>query len=752
MTGRRKCAGVLRQAALLVLALGIASSAVSASAAPTAPAATPAAGATRCQGLRRHGHASEARACYLALIEHGTGAGERAEGYWGLERYAEANEAFRRAVGEDERGAHWRVRWALLLHERFNDRDAEQLLHEALERGPQDAEALLGLATVSADGFDGRAAEWARRALASDPRLATAHELLANLALEDADAQQAAREADAALALDPSSLDALAIHASIELLADRAPQAWFARIAAINPTYAPGYALAAHHLILRTRYEDGVEYYRKALTLDPHLWSARADLGVNLMRLGRDTEARSELTQCYEAGYRDEATVNSLRLLDSLANFVNEKGEGFVLRLHRKEAALLAPYFKAQLARDLADYSRKYQMHLPGPVQVEVYPDHEDFAVRTLGVPGLGALGVTFGATVAMDSPSARKPGEFHWASTLRHEMSHVFILTATQHRVPRWFTEGLAVHEETQASPEWGDPMTPDIVAALAARKLLPVADLDRGFVRPEYPAQVIVSYFEAGRICDYIQSRWGESKLLDLVHAFAARKGTRDALSAELGVAAEDFDREFQSWLYRSVGPTVDGFARWRAALAHLGERAPGADPPAVIREGEAVIALYPDYVYQGNAYERVAAAHLAQRDRSSAARVLAAYQSRGGRDPQTLKELAQLYEQLGDPQRAAATLERINLIDPAYDEELHRHLGELWLGEQNTAGAIMEFQAVLALHPLDQASAHYHLAQAYLAAGQRDQAEDAVLAALESAPGYRPAQQLLLKLHSQ
>ncbi len=57
-----------------------------------------------------------------------------------------------------------------------------------------------------------------------------------------------------------------------------------------------------------------------------------------------------------------------------------------------------------------------------------------------------------------MDSPSARKPGDFNWGSTLWHEMSHVFILTATNFRVPRWFTEGLAVHEEGERSPEWGD------------------------------------------------------------------------------------------------------------------------------------------------------------------------------------------------------------------------------------------------------------------------------------------------------
>ena len=95
--------------------------------------------------------------------------------------------------------------------------------------------------------------------------------------------------------------------------------------------------------------------------------------------------------------------------------------------------------------------------------------------------------------------------------STLWHEMNHVFVLTATQHRAPRWFAEGLAVHEEGQASPAWGERLTPDIVVALKGKKLLPVAQLDRGFIHPEYPEQILVSYYQAGHICDYIQSRGG-------------------------------------------------------------------------------------------------------------------------------------------------------------------------------------------------------------------------------------------------
>ena len=711
-----------------------------------------------CLKLRKHGDEARARSCFESLLRSdqgvpgGAAAYLRAEGSWGLEHYQEANAEFRSAVTLAPANTLYRVRWGRLLHERFNNKDAAGLFAEALARDPRTPQAYLGLALVSADGYDDRAFEWVNKALAADPRLVEAHELKASLALEDSDTEQAAREADAALALADDALDALAVHASIEVLADRAPEAWLARIAHVNPHYGRGAALVAHHLVLNLRYEDGIAYYRKALEAEPRLWAARSELGLNLMRLGRDAEARAELVRCYEAGYRNEATVNSLRLLDSYANFARLADDTTVLRLHKKEADLLYPYFHAELERDIADYERKYHRKLPGPVQVEVYPDHEDFAVRTLGMPGLGALGVTFGSVVAMDSPSARKPGEFHWASTLRHEMSHVFILTATHHRVPRWFTEGLAVHEETQSSPEWGDPLTPDIVVALRDKKLLPVAELDRGFVRPQYPAQVIVSYYQAGRICDYIQSRWGADKLLEMVQSFAERLSTPRTISERLGMRTEEFDAAFQSWLYADLPPAVAHFEEWRQRLARLAAQAEQQQLDAVIKEGGAVIGLYPQYVYDGNAYELLAAAHAAKGDQSDAIHVLEQYARAGGRSPRILEDLARMQEHQGERAAAAATLERINYIDPGYDETLHRKLGQLWLAEKNYPGAIREFSAVLALRPLDRVSAEFDLAQAYFASGAREQALDAVLAALETAPGYRPAQKLLLQIKGQ
>ncbi|MGH9680165.1 MAG: tetratricopeptide repeat protein, partial [Candidatus Acidiferrales bacterium] len=167
-------------------------------------AARPSYGATpeECQTLRRHGHRAESQKCFEAL----TAAREtylRAEGYWGMEQYEEANNQFRIAVAQSPDNAMVRVRWGRLLHERFNNADADGLFKEALEKDPKNAQAYYGLALVSADGFDSKAKEYAAKAIELDPKLYEAHELLANLYLEDSDTAKALAEADAALKISP---------------------------------------------------------------------------------------------------------------------------------------------------------------------------------------------------------------------------------------------------------------------------------------------------------------------------------------------------------------------------------------------------------------------------------------------------------------------------------------------------------------------------------------------------------------------
>jgi tetratricopeptide (TPR) repeat protein len=142
-------------------------------------------------------------------------------------------------------------------------------------------------------------------------------------------------------------------------------------------------------------------------------------------------------------------------------------------------------------------------------------------------------------------------------------------------------------------------------------------------------------------------------------------------------------------------------------------------------------------------------MAAADKARNDDTAEAAILTEYEHKGGQMPDALKRLATLEENARKPAEAAATLERVNYIYPVKDEELHRHLGDLLYAQKRYDGAIREYAARVASNPVDQAGAEFNLAQAYFAAGQKDKAEETVLAALEIAPGYRPAQKLLLEL---
>jgi hypothetical protein len=66
------------------------------------------------------------------------------------------------------------------------------------------------------------------------------------------------------------------------------------------------------------------------------------------------------------------------------------------------------------------------------------------------------------------------------------------------------------------------------------------------------------------------------------------------------------------------------------------------------------------------------------------------------------------------------------------------------------KNPTAAVREFQAVVAMPPVDAAGAHYELARALKLANRTEEEKDEVLSALEAAPGFKPALKLLLELN--
>ena len=85
-------------------------------------------------------------------------------------------------------------------------------------------------------------------------------------------------------------------------------------------------------------------------------------------------------------------------------------------------------------------------------------------------------------------------------------------------------------------------------------------------------------------------------------------------------------------------------------------------------------------------------------------------------------------------------------------AFDYTMHSKAGELSFDQKDYGQALTEFQVSLALQPPNIAEANYNVASAFHALGKQPEAKKSVLRALEAAPRYEKAQELLLKIVGQ
>ncbi len=715
-----------------------------------------------CDKQLYRGARAEAQTCYLNLLASSTDSRIKADAARAAGDVRAANAFFQTAIKEYPEDAAVRARWGELFFATHQNSDAVKLFQEALEIDEHYAPAIIGLARVSAGRFEEKAREWAQQVIDDSPDSATeAYIMVARTELEDGALDKAEDALDEALELaedhDQSPLEIYAPKASADLLRGVTQRRWTERALALNPAYGEAYATPAYFYVITRRYREAIELLRRAVEIEPTLYSAHAELGVNLLRENKIEEAAQHLQLAYRGDPFSAPIVNTLRLIDSFDNFTvsvhpaaddSSHNPGAILRLQKDEAPVLEPYVLALVNKAIATYTERYAFELKEPVVVELYPEHDDFGVRISGLPGIGLLGVTFGYLVAMDSPTGRADSDFHWGTTLWHEMAHVFTLEATQHLVPRWFSEGVSVYEEWSTGPLPGRHIPLNVLQAIKKDKFLPVAELDRGFIRPTYEAQVIVSYMQAGLICEYVAKRFGQSGLRGMLDQFGAGKDTAQAIEAALKISPSQFDKDFAAYVEEELGPVVSNFEDWREAQAEASEAMRAEDWRLAVAKTADAIRLFPDYVDEGSLYLAKARAHRELGETVLMTDTLLEYRKRGGHDPDALLALARALAAADRNADSIDVLEDVIMVAPLR-AEVHSEFGDQLLAAGRARDAVVEYQALVAMQPHDMAEAHYRLAKAYMAVDDRASSREHLLYALEIAPHYREAQQLLLEV---
>jgi tetratricopeptide (TPR) repeat protein len=326
--------------------------------------------------------------------------------------------------------------------------------------------------------------------------------------------------------------------------------------------------------------------------------------------------------------------------------------------------------------------------------------------------------------------------------------MAHVFTLEATNHLVPRWFSEGVSVYEEWSTGPLPGRHIPLPVFAAIKEDKFLPIAELDRGFIRPTYEAQVIVSYMQAGLICEYIAGRFGQEALERMLEEFRNGKDTAQAIQGALGISPGQFDESFAGYVDSQLGAVVAQLEPWQQKQGEVQEAVQGADWKAAAAKAAEAIELFPDYVDDGSPYIAKARAHRELEETDLATSTLLEYRKRGGYDPDALIALARALGDAGRTDESIDVFEDVLMVAPLR-AEVHREFGDRLIDANRPREALPEYQAFLAMNPQDLAEAHYRLAKTYVALEDRAKGREHLLYALEIAPHYREAQQLLLEV---
>ncbi len=679
--------------------------------------------------------------------------------------FKDALKAYDEAAQRDRNNEEAILLTGELFLEKYEGTQAQEEFQKILEPNPMNPRALLGMAR--AREFDGSAEAigMAQQALTVNPNLVGARLLLSRAGLSVEDNEAPTREAETALKVNPNSLEALTTLAAAQYFkGDHAGfQATSAKIHSLNPKYADLYVTLAELSVQMRQYGEAVNLARQAIALDSTAWLAHGKLGINLMRLGNIAEGRKSLEVAFKGDPYNVWFKNTLDLLDTMGRFKEVEQGRFRIAADPREVDLLVPYVAELADEAYQKLSSRYQTQLEGPVRIELFSSHADFSVRTVGLTGLGALGAAFGNVLVLDSPSAREAGTFNWGTTLWHELSHAFHLALSDHHVPRWLTEGLAVLEERRSHPGWGDDIQPGFIAAFKQDKLLPVSELNAGFVRPTFPEQIGYSYYQASLVAELIEKDHGFPAILGMLRAYRAGQSTEQVFRTVLKTEPDDFDKKFDQYMRQR-------FARHIAAVKASEQRAPTqedmGDYAVQLLMAQQLIkdkkydealpflqrakALFPEYAGGDSPYALLAQIYRQKGDLTKAVAELEALTALNETDYDANLQLAEILESTGNMAGAANALDRAVYIYPM-QPVLHTKLAELYKKTGALKKVVRERQALLALNPVDRAEALYQLALAYHEAGDAVAARREVLRALEEAPSFEKAQELLLKLRS-
>ncbi|MBI3875233.1 MAG: tetratricopeptide repeat protein [Verrucomicrobia bacterium] len=671
---------------------------------------------------------------------------------------------------------------------------ASKIFADAVKKFPDDADFHFGLAKSFSTGDRARMMMGLEKALELNTNHVPSLLLLADHLVDAEEYEESEKMLRRALAVNPSQPEAWAYRAVLAHLRNDSTAEKKARTEALkfysnNP--------AVDHLIgaklsQKYRFAEGAAAQRQALRFDKSFLPAKSQLATDLLRLGDEEDGWALADEVYKDDGYDVTAYNLVTLKDAMAKFVTLTNEHFILRMGVNEAPIYVQRALALLERARSTFTAKYGCTLDLQTIVEIFPEQKDFAVRTFGVPGgAGFLGVCFGRVVTANSPASQAAHPTSWEAVLWHEFCHVVTLSLTKNKMPRWLSEGISVYEERTANPAWSQHMNPRYREMVLGKDLTAVSELSAAFLAPKSDLHLQFAYYESSLVVEFLVQQFG-LEVVKKILTDLAKGDDINKVIARHTEPMEKLEKDFAAFAKdtaEKLAPGLDfekpkGFADGKASPRHLPQSvkpfpendtekfdpldwaaknpknfyALGLKARKFIADKkfaeakeplQKLIAEYPTQTGADCAYAMLAEVHRALGETQEERNVLAALAALDADAQDTFTRLMELAAAAKDWKAVEVNAQRhlgVNPLMPLPWRQSARAGEEL--GTQQPA--IGAWEKVLLLDPPDPAEVHFRLAKMLHKAGS-PLARRHVLQALEEAPRFRDALQLLLKIES-
>lgn len=301
------------------------------------------------------------------------------------------------------------------------------------------------------------------------------------------------------------------------------------KLLADGPDDAFNLYLMGHLLLLEGRYGEAAEHLERSVAKSP------SPIAAHLREIAANTH---------------EATRDYVE--------TRTKDGFFIIRHEKGIDQILVPYAEEALGRAWRELTRIFEFEPEKPIRIEFYPTVDVLgSVSPLTVQEIrtsGTIALCKYNRLMVTSPRDLVYG-YDWLDTVAHEFIHLLISKKSRNKVPIWLHEGLAKYYEVkwkaEAEPSLDRHSEAFLAKALAGDSLIAFEAMSPSMAKLPSQEATATAFAQVWTVMAFLNEKRGKDVAAELVAKMRDGKTDRQAVAEVSGIPWDRFEKSWKQFL---------------------------------------------------------------------------------------------------------------------------------------------------------------------------------------------------------